>query len=350
MKLGRVYFAIPILLVSLLILTREGAELMNKRPMVMGWFLSPHDTKSQYKTMRDNAHVLSHISPTRIAIADTEGNVKCGKDNYALAFAARNGIEVHPLVANRDFNREIAHAVLGDPAKRTKVVDQLLAIIQDWKCSGINVDLENLEAADRPHLNAFMKELCGRFHEHGLLVSIDVAAKTRDAPEAGWSGAYDYEFLGTCCDYVMLMCYDEHWSGGHPGPIGSKPWVRKVLEYTTGVIPHEKVVLGVPFYGYDWPEEGRARGYTSKTVNELIAEKKPTLRWDNTAKYHWFEYLDDNGNKRTVWYEDPKSMEHKIALAQEFGLAGISIWRLGDEDPEYWKLLGAYRSGGCVWK
>ncbi len=81
---------------------------------------------------------------------------------------------------------------------------------------------------------------------------------------------------------------------------------------------------------------------------ELIAEKKPKLQWDNTAKYHWFKYEDDAGT-RTVWYEDPSSLVHKIALAQEFEVAGISIWRLGDEDPEYWKLLARYRKGEkCV--
>ena len=318
---------------------------MSKRPMVMGWFLSPSDTRAQYKTIRENADVLTHVSPTRICIADAEGNVNRGKDNWLLAFAKKKGMAVLPLVANKDFDADIAHAVLSDPAKRTRVVDQLLAIVQDWGSTGINVDLENVEAADRPHLNAFMQELCDRFHENRLLVSIDVAAKTRDAPESYWAGAYDYAFLGKWCDFVILMCYDEHWSSGHPGPIGSKPWVRKCLEYATSVIPREKVVLGVPFYGYDWPEEGRARGYTSKGVCKLIAEKKPTLRWHNIWKYHWFEYQDDEGKKRTVWYEDPKSLEHKIALAQEFGLAGISIWRLGDEDADYWKLLAKYRQG-----
>lgn len=318
---------------------------MSQRPMVMGWILSPHDTKSHYKTIRENADVITHLSPTRIRINDAEGNVVCGKDNYTLSFAKKHGIAVLPLMANGDFDKDVAHAILADPAKRTKVVDQLLTIIKRWKCPGINVDLENLDAADRPLLNAFMQELCDKFHENGLAVTIDVAAKTRDAPEAVWAGVYDYAFLGKCCDLVMLMCYDEHWSGGSPGPIGSKPWIRKCLGYATSVMPKEKVVLGVPFYSYDWPEDGRARSYTSKGIFKLVAERKPTIQWDNKAKSHWFEYADDKGKTRTVWYEDCESLKHKLALAQEFGVAGISIWRLGDEDPEYWKLLEKYRKG-----
>jgi spore germination protein YaaH len=327
------------------ILVRGGTKSVDSRRLVIGYFWSPSKKDlSNYTSARKNAEVITHLCPTRISIADTEGNVRCGKDTWLLSFGKKNGIAILPLVSNGEFSREIAHSVLNDPAKRKKVVDQLLAIIQAWKCPGINIDIENVAPADRRAFSAFMQELCDRFHEKGLAVTIDVPAKTWDNPKGGWPGAYDYVHLGKCCDLVMLMCYDEHWSGGEPGPIGSKPWVRRCLQYATRAMPRHKVVLGVPFYGYDWPKTGRAKAYTSRGVNRLLVEKKPAVQWDNKAKYHWFEYRDEDG-KRTVWYEDPRSLAHKIALAQEFKIAGISIWRLGDEDPEYWKLLSKYRRG-----
>ncbi len=336
--------------ISVLLLAMGSAKQPKSRNLVIGyfWHRGPQ-YKEHYTSVRQHYKHITHLCPTRIAIKDVEGNVACGKDKWLLAFGKQHGIAILPLVANSNFSREIAHEILNDPAKRTKVIDQLLKITLDWKCPGINIDIENVDAADRQVFNLFMKELCDRFHEKGLAVTIDVPAKTKDVPSGYWSGAFDYEFLGKCCDLVMLMCYDEHWSAGKPGPIASKPWVEKVLQYAVSVIPRHKIILGVAWYGYDWPENGRARSYTSKGIAELIAEKKPVLQWDNQAKSHWFEYQGEDG-KHTVWYEDPSSFAHKLELARKYQISGISIWRLGNEDPNYWKLIAKYRKGEKIIK
>lgn len=323
----------------------------SKGPDVIGYFMSVTASKAEYPSARRAAGVLTHLCPTRVSIYDADGTVRYGQDNYIRAIAKENDIAILPLVTNGDFSQAVGHDILTDPAKRTHVIDQLLNVCEDWEAPGINVDLENILASDRQTLNAFMQELSDAFHAKGLLVTIDVAAKSSDAPTASWAGCYDYPFLGKVCDMVMLMCYDEHWSGGKPGPVGSIPWIRKVLEYTVSVIPKEKVVLGVPFYGYDWPETGKAKSTNSTKVAKLLADKKIKPQWDNIGKSHWLEYLDDAGLKRTVYYESMLSMKHRIALAQEFKLGGISIWCLGDEDPEFWTLLAKYREGKPVqWK
>ncbi len=342
---------LAVLFAAVFILTRGNTKPMDSERLVIGYFWVPGKSdRSMYPCIHENYKVLTHLCPTRVAIADTEGNVKSGKDNYLVAFAKEKGIKLLPLVTNGGFSKDVGHQVLIDPAKRAKVIDQLLDITGKWQAPGINIDIENIPKEDRPHLSAFVSELADRFHAKKLTVTIDVPAKTRDAPEAEWSGAYDYVALGKSCDLVMLMAYDEHWSSGPPGPIGSATWVRRVLEYATSVIPREKVVLGVPFYGRDWQEDGGSKSHTSKSVGELIAEVKPEIKWDDERKYHWFSYKADDGTKHEVWYEDPDSMRHKIALAQEFGVAGISIWRLGNEHPDYWKLLAKYRKGEDVLK
>lgn len=319
-------------------------------PAVIAYFLSITPSKAEYPSARRAASVLTHICPTRVSIADVDGNVKYGMDNYIKAVAKDNGIAMVPLVTNGEFSLQVGHAILSDPAKRTRVVDQLLAAVKAWKGQGINIDLENIKADDRQNLNDFMQEMSDKFHAEKLGVTIDVAAKTSDAPTAYWAGCYDYAFLGKVCDMVMIMAYDEHWSGGHPGPVGSLPWVRKVTEYCLTVIPKEKLVLGVPFYGYDWPEGGKAKSTNCTKVAKLLADKKIKLQWDNIGKSHWFEYTDDTGVKRTVYFESQLSLKNRIALAQELKLAGISIWCLGNEDPEFWNLLAKYREGKPVLK
>ena len=352
MKYSRIVIIAALFVAAACIITQGGTRRKHKpnRPAVIGYFMSITSSKSEYPSARRAAKVLTHLCPTRVAIADTEGNVKFGKDNYIIALCKENGIALLPLAVNGEFSKEIGHAILSDPAKRTKVIAQLLDITHKWRAPGINIDLEDIDYTDRQNLNDFMQELSDKFHAEGLAVTIDVAAKTQDAPGASWAGCYDYEFLGKCCDMVMLMCYDEHWSSGHAGPIGSKPWVRKVLQYTVSVIPPEKVVLGVPFYGREWAENGRSRSVSSTRGQKLLADTKAKLQWDNIAKCHWFEYTDDAGVKRTVYFESEESLKHRIALAQEFKLAGISIWCLGNEDPDFWKLLAQYRAGKKVLK
>jgi len=66
-----------------------------------------------------------------------------------------------------------------------------------------------------------------------------------------WSSAFDYAAIGKYADWVQIMTYDEHWSGGTPGPIASLPWVENVIKYAITVIPKEKILLGVAAYGYD---------------------------------------------------------------------------------------------------
>lgn len=352
MRHSNIYLLVTACLFTLCVLVHGSFGLQKKsRNLVIGYFWHRgRQYTEHYTSVRQNYKHITHLCPTRIAIKDTDGNVVSGKDKWLLAFGKQHGIAILPLVANSDFSREIAHEVLNDESKRTKVINQLLEIITEWKCPGINIDIENVDPSDREAFNTFMKELCDQFHKKGLAVTVDVPAKTKDVPTGYWSGAYDYKFLGKCCDLVMLMCYDEHWSTGKPGPIASRSWVRRCLEYATSTIPAHKVILGCAWYGYDWPEGGRAKAYTSKGIKDLIEERKPILQWDNEAKSHWFEYTDNDGIKHTVWFEDPQSMAHKLHLAREFGIAGISIWRLGNEDPRYWDLLARYRAGHKIFK
>ena len=44
----------------------------------------------------------------------------------------------------------------------------------------------------------------------------------------------------------------------------------------------------------------------------------------------YLKYTDSKtGVEYTVWYEDRRSVDAKVKLARNFGIEGISLWRLG---------------------
>lgn len=311
---------------------------------VIGYFWVPDGDTSPYWTLADHRAGISVLAPTWLSY-DASGTFRNISDARLLRWAKRHGIKVTPLVANHPFKPETARPVFETDEAIARNVALLLKTVQDMGADGLNVDIEGVAPADRGRYNAFIEALCKAFHEKDLIVTAAVPAKTSDAPTGAWAGFADYEFLGKHLDQVQLMCYDEHWSGGSPGPIASIPWVDKVLAYATTVIPREKVVMGLPFYGYDWPAEGSASEMTATRAGELIKAHRLSPKWDETARTWHFTYDDAKGEPRTVYYEDARTLAERLDLARKHRVAGVAIWRLGDETADFWPLLTRYRSG-----
>ena len=40
------------------------------------------------------------------------------------------------------------------------------------------------------------------------------------------------------------------------GPIAPTDWIEKVLDYAVTLVDRDKIQIGIPFYGYDWPSDG----------------------------------------------------------------------------------------------
>ena len=53
---------------------------------------------------------------------------------------------------------------------------------------------------------------------------------------------------------------------------------------------------------------------------------RPAGRRSSTAEAAWFNYTDTTGQRHVVWFEDARSVRARLALVEEYGLAGISIW------------------------
>ncbi len=291
------------------------------------------------------AHVgdLDVVSPTWYRLEADGSVVESYKDDHAAItrIVRQRGARLIPLVVNGPRNAAF-HAFAADTSLRRGGVANLLGLVQREGFDGIHIDFEGLDGADRPLLTAFMKELSAAFRAQGKWVTQAVPAREKEL-NVGWAGAFDYAALGRANDLIVLMAYGFRTaSSTTPGPPADLPWVSRTLSFASGLIPAQKLLLGVPLYGYDWNTASGppARALHYSELADLVRARGVTPGYDEASQTATLSY-SDGGQRHEVWYEDARSLAAKLDLVEQYSLAGAAAWRLGHEDPQAWEAFGA---------
>jgi len=245
--------------------------------------------------------------------------------------------------------------LLSNPSHRLQAIASLVARVRDAGADGVDIDFELLPKDQRANMVTFMAQL-----SDALEMYRQDALLTMAVPAVDWSGAWDYDALAGIVDGLFIMAYDYHWKGSATaGPVSplsgttlASSWnvTKTVNDYLTKTgSATDKLILGQPYYGYDWPVTGAAK-YAATTGNgkAILYPSALTLaftsgyNWDATSANPWFNYYD--GGNRQVWFDDSLSLAGKYALAHEKDLAGVGMWALGHDGDrlELWGALADY--------
>ncbi len=286
-----------------------------------------------------NKDIFDEISPFWYS-TDENGQLYGNRNDELVILAHENNILVLPSIHNVG-NYDIVVNILADPQLRSHHIQNILNEVLSRNYDGIDIDYESLDVSMREPFSAFIIELADVLHAHGKLLSVAVHAK--DSDYGGLGGFQDWAVIGEHADRLRIMTYDYHWRGGSPGPVAPLYWVQPVAEYAVSVVDPAKVFLGIPFYGYDWPPQGNARGLPWGDIEDLIDEQDLTVNLmqrnsEGQVDESWFRYQSDEG-MREVWFMTDSGLESKLDLVQSMDLAGIAIWQIGYEKPEYWEVI-----------
>lgn len=294
-----------------------------------------------YYSFTSNIDVFNSIKPFWY---NAEGDGTLAKkgdipDANLINTAHEHGVKVVPAITNNfDENDKISN-LLKDGDRIDFHVQTIVNEVVGHGYDGIDIDYENLQPEVKNQYTDFAERLASALHEQGKILSITVQAKKSDSDSWRGAGATDFVRLGIAADQFVIMTYDYHRLNTSPGAIAPVDWMTDVLEYAKYKVPHDKIIAGVPFYGYDWCVSYKDGGCDSKGllwegVQNVINQYNPPLEWDDRGQTPWFFYTDNSGFNRVVHYEDHRSIASKVELVRSMGLQGISIWRLGSEDPE----------------
>ncbi len=263
----------------------------------------------------------------------------------ALRMGARPLLHLSTLTEAGGFSNELAHIALTDLEVQTRLISELLNTVERKGYRGVDVDFEYVYAEDAGGYAAFLRRLRDSLSPRGLPVSAALAPKiSADQPGRLYEG-HNYRLIGEAADKVLLMTYEWGYTYGPPMAVAPLPNVRRVVEYALTEIPADKIYLGVPLYGYDWPlpfrQGNRATSLSNRYAVELARKHYAAIRYDESAQAPWFRYVDGGGVEHEVWFEDARSIRAKLALTQEYGLYGVGYWNLMRPFPQNWLVLNA---------
>jgi len=279
--------------------------------------------------------------------ANPDGSITGYARRDVIDAAHANGVAIIPLVVNKDVDPAVGHTILAAPDRRAALARNLVNEAKTYGYAGFQLDFEQIPWTDRDLLTALVQECADAFHLAGLNLSIAVIPRLPgDDTATGalldyfhqWSGAYDFVALAKAADFLSFMTYDEHNGVTSPGPVSGTPWIRRALEFSMQGVAPEKATLGLPTYYHDWTGVGRLTSSSYADAMTLAQAYGASPTFDGSEEEMHFGY-NAFGVHHELWIQSTDTLRRKLPLMYEYGLKGISVWRLGFEDPSFWSLI-----------
>ena len=307
------------------------------KPVLAFHQISNAESNKGLQSLLTNATGVNILAPTWYAIKDNGGNLSSYSDATYVALSHSTGRKVFATLNNFDAGKIDLKSLLSSGTKRSKLIEALIKDMQEKGIDGINVDIELLpEKTARDYLE-FMRELSIACRKNGLYLSVDCYVPFN------YNAYYNIQELGTICDYVVIMCYDEHYAGSEEaGSVSSLSYVSRGIEETAAVMDKDRIIIALPFYTRVWitDQSGKLRSeaLSIKAAAAWIQEKNVSLEWLSDIGQNYGSIQDGN-EKKEIWMEDEKSMKEKMKLLKENGIQGVAAWKLGQEPEGFWSIL-----------
>ncbi len=319
--------------------------------IVFGWhpyWSNGLEDNYQWSYLSDLAYFAYEVDPSTGDALSTHN----WENTAVVDSALSKGVRVH-LTATLFGNHD---QFFGNQSAVQNLINNLVSEVAARNANGINIDFEGMGSDNKDDFTQFIADLRAAMDnvDTNWILSICLYA-------VDWNHVFDIPALVPNVDYFIIMGYDYYYAGSsEAGPTGQlytmhsfdRNQSRTVTYYKHAGVPENKLVLGVPYYGFDWPTQSSSVPSsttgtgTSKTIKVVKANySNPHIEPNSLSEY--YVYYDNNNNTwRQCWVDDETTMKYKYKMVLQQGLAGIAIWALGYDDgyTQMWDLIRDYFS------
>ena len=254
-------------------------------------------------------------------------------DEDALKVIRKNKKTAIAMVSNFSvdhFDGDAIHKLLQDKNLQDRFITNLIKTLKSYGFNGVNIDFEEIkENSDQP-LAAFQKNLYERLHAQNLIVSQDISPENDD---------YNLPVLEKYNDYVFVMAYDQHTENSNAGDVSHQQWVEEQLDKICDKISADKVILALACYGYDWPDSDVGKTITYQQAIANASRYGSKVIYNPLSANLNYSYTDESAVNHQVYFTDAATNFNLIRKADDWGVAGVALWRMGAEDPRVWTFI-----------
>ncbi|HVK72814.1 MAG TPA: glycosyl hydrolase family 18 protein [Kofleriaceae bacterium] len=278
------------------------------RKRVIGYLPNWYGSYAEWANRIDFAKV-THIN-LAFALGDDNGNLQLASSADLAAFvnaAHARGVKVYPSLCGGGGDGRITPHY--QPGRVDAFVDKIIAFVRTHNMDGIDVDVE---APDR--MGAVYDTFIAKLRAKAAPLGLPVTAAVAPWMQHGMSDATLRSF-----DFITVMSYDNTGTWTGPGEHSSYQQAVSALDfYSARGVARDKIVLGVPFYGYCWGNCGNGQSSTYILYKDLLA------RFPDAWSTDW---IDRDGARYS--FNGVATMQAKTRLGNQYG--GIMIWELGGD-------------------
>jgi GH18 family chitinase len=205
--------------------------------------------------------------------------------------------------------------LIDNPANRPEFVSKIVSFVKANNLEGVDVDLEWDDVTSG--YSGFVVMLSDSLHAAGKIMTSALPATyrysqvTNDVLEAN--------------DFINVMAYDETgpWNPDNPGQHSSYDFaVRSLNFWRNQGVPKNKLILGVPFYGFNFKGNSVITFSYAQVVSVDV------------------KYADCDIYKNSAYYNGRPTIRKKVILASQ-NASGIMIWELSQDRFDEYSLLTA---------
>ncbi|MDP2676933.1 MAG: glycosyl hydrolase family 18 protein [bacterium] len=309
--------------------------------------------------------------------------------------AKENKVRVIPTVMWG--NGASIHTILSDTKKRIALEDEIANLVKQNGFDGIDIDFEAKQHQTITYFSTFLKGLYQRMGNKWVYCTVEarMPLENRYSPGAiippdATDYANDYVEMNKYCDRVEIMAYDQGTidielnavRGAPYAPVADLKWVENLVTLASQTISKNKLVIGIPTYGYEytitptpgdsyqykvlWPfnpgyalDIAKQLGITPIRNNagemgftydpKILAAIAPTgSESTQTQQSVSSSSIAQNADGQTtvgmpfnyLSWSDAQAIADKVALARKLGVRGVAVFKFdGGEDPGMWNAL-----------
>ncbi len=238
----------------------------------------------------------------------------------------------------------------GSTLAQDTLIHNLIFAVKYRHAQGINIDFENIPSSVRNQFTSFIQKLYYQINQQNYPIKISIAL-----PAVDWNKVFDIPTLKKYVDLFIIMGYNYYYSkSSQAGPTGqlytlsTVPWneIKSVLYYLNQGIPKNKLLLGLPYYGFKWqtssnkiPSNTLSSGKT--VLIKYYLDKPLKLNYKSKSQYL---ISNINGSWYQTWIDADSALAFKLQVIRHLNIAGIGIWALGYDDgsTKLWNTINAF--------